>query len=497
MAYHKSPSPVDKMIVSPGRRAVDFCKETWRRVTKSPKSEERPLHISTPIFFKHTEHGVAKKESPDPAPTRPDDVTDDHAKVVNVKDTGDGDEKENEAECGDLAMMPLAVTLSSTVSSLISEPAPVATPLPASQVSESSPAILDKDWRRFEDTPVKSSPSYYLGKYARGSDSQGTIVNRPRSTSAATTNLSILESSTERDFGDPEPSWQHTSRPRSQPRPKDSGSSFSTYQATPPVQFPRQAKQKNFGFLYHREVRSSGHKGEAASVASSSQVSLATPTPAVRTAHYHYQHQPSRAAAARPHSAVIQRHVSDSVIGTEDAGDWMTIADTVGDMSGLQGGGGEDGGDAADSINGHASDKWSAVSVRGQSSTMDNIIFPESRGRNANDDEIKVKTRLENNVVTPVKQRRKVSFADQLPAGTTTTAAAAATGTTTAAAATEPFQSRVVIRRGVDAQNQERPETLQVNRSTRTHPRYSGSFDVDVARRRISTPIGPAVLMDS
>ncbi|KAF3016874.1 hypothetical protein E8E14_012568 [Neopestalotiopsis sp. 37M] len=579
MGYDKSPSPVDKMIVSPARTAVDFCKETWRRIAKSPRSEERPLHISTPVGLVHLESGAKKagsegenaeqKSSKDDItkkksfngeeskqksnngeakrysfvgneeqnafkvkPLHRRDGADDHASVTN--DNGGNNEKGDKGkhveqiECGDLGTkMPLSSTLSSLMSE---EPGPVATPTKTSMISDRSPVILDKDWRRYQDTPVKSSPSSWLGPYALAHDSEDTTAaQRPRSTSASTTNMSIPEASTKRDFGNgpEEPIWSvRTSQPRPQQAARSSQqeprSSVSTdYQATPPVQFPREVKKKDAEFLYFREVRQAG---DGISLASSSQVSLATPTPAVRTAHYHYQ----QSLRARPHSVMIpQRHVSDSVLvagaattttaaSEGDADDWKTVDDTTdgGDISGLQQQQDGDDDDAAtttgfDSVDGRAtttSEQWSSNSVRGQSSTMGNITMDPRPVYDGDEEEKvqKVQQRTMNALVTtPVKksqqqQRRKVSFADQV----TTIAGPSTTTTAVVAAAIQPGESRIPIRRGAgaaatqtQAQNQQQQQQ-QMGRSTRTHPRFSGSHEVDLHRRRISTPIGPAVLMD-
>ncbi|KAF7537548.1 hypothetical protein G7054_g3638 [Neopestalotiopsis clavispora] len=571
MGYDKSPSPVDKMIVSPARTAVDFCKETWRRIVKSPKSEERPLHISTPVGLVHLESGAKKAcsegENAEQKSSK-DDITkqkssngeeskqksnngeakrysfvgneeqdsfkvkplhrrnraDDHANVTD--DNGGDDEKGNKGktveqiEGGDLGTkMPLSSTLSSLMSE---EPVPMATPTKTSLISDRSPVILDTDWRRYQDTPVKSSPSSWLGPYALGHDSEDTTTaQRLRSTSASTTNLSIPEASTKRDFGNgpEEPIWSVRA---SQPRPQQAArSSESTdYQATPPVQFPREVKKKDAEFLYFREVRQAG---DGISLASSSQVSLATPTPAVRTAHYHYQ----QSLRARPHSVMIpqQRHVSDSVLvagaatatsaSEGDADDWKTVDDTTdgGDISGLQQQQDGDDDDAAtttgfDSVDGRAtttSEQWSSNSVRGQSSTMGNITMDPRPVYDGDEEEKeqKVQQRTMNALVTtPVKksqqQRRKVSFADQV----TTIAGPSTTTTAVVAAAIQPGESRIPIRRGAGAaattqtQNHHQQQQQQMDRSTRTHPRFSGPHEVDLHRRRISTPIGPAVLMD-
>ncbi|KAF2996363.1 hypothetical protein E8E14_002605 [Neopestalotiopsis sp. 37M] len=61
LPYGLSPGSPPKV---PARTAVDFCKETWRRIAKSPRSEERPLHISTPVGLVHLESG-AKKAGPE------------------------------------------------------------------------------------------------------------------------------------------------------------------------------------------------------------------------------------------------------------------------------------------------------------------------------------------------------------------------------------------------------------------------------------------------
>jgi hypothetical protein len=566
------------LLSSPARTAMDFCKETWRRIAKSPRSEERPLHISTPVGLVHLESGAKKagsetenaeqkssargdlKQKPfngeeskqkshsgevkrysfvgneeqnsfKVKPLHRPDGADDHASVTN--DNGGDDEKGNKGkhaeqiEGGDLGTnMPLSSTLSSLMSE---EPVPVATPTKTSMVSDRSPVILDKDWRRYQDTPVKSSPSSWLGPYALAHDSEDTTAaQRLRSTSASTTNLSIPEASTKRDFGNgPEqPNWsvrafqpppQQAAR-SSQQEPRSSVS--TDYQATPPVQFPREVKKKDAEFLYFREVRQAG---DGISLASSSQVSLATPTPAVRTAHYHYQ----QSLRARPHSVMIpQRHVSDSVLvagaattttaaSEGDADDWKTVDDTTdgGDISGLQQqqqDGDDD--DAAtttgfDSVDGRAtttSEQWSSNSVRGQSSTMGNITMDPRPVYDGDEDEKeqKVQQRTMNTMVTtPVKksqqQRRKVSFADQV----TTIAGPSTTTTAAVAAAIQPGESRIPIRRGAGAaatqiQNHHQQQQQQMDRSTRTHPRFSGSHEVDLHRRRISTPIGPAVLMD-
>lgn len=60
LPYGLSPGSPPKVSA---RTAVDFCKETWRRIAKSPRSEERPLHISTPVGLVHLESG-AKKAGP-------------------------------------------------------------------------------------------------------------------------------------------------------------------------------------------------------------------------------------------------------------------------------------------------------------------------------------------------------------------------------------------------------------------------------------------------
>ncbi|KAF7540816.1 hypothetical protein G7054_g1102 [Neopestalotiopsis clavispora] len=60
LPYGLSPGSPPKVSA---RTAVDFCKETWRRIAKSPRSEERPLHISTPVGLVHLESGAKKASS--------------------------------------------------------------------------------------------------------------------------------------------------------------------------------------------------------------------------------------------------------------------------------------------------------------------------------------------------------------------------------------------------------------------------------------------------
>jgi hypothetical protein len=60
LPYGLSPGSPPK---ASARTAVDFCKETWRRIAKSPESEERPLHISTPVGLVHLESGAKKAGS--------------------------------------------------------------------------------------------------------------------------------------------------------------------------------------------------------------------------------------------------------------------------------------------------------------------------------------------------------------------------------------------------------------------------------------------------
>ncbi|KAK9788902.1 hypothetical protein SCARD494_09418 [Seiridium cardinale] len=261
--------------------------------------------------------------------------------------------------------------------------------------SQPSPAIQDSDWRHFIDTPIQTSPSTFLGSWSKSLHASGRLV-RSRSSSVLTSSFSIVDS-------------VHSARSKCNASEVEGGP--HPY-ATPPKSAINRSKKASF--LRRREMAQDSNDG--------SSVSVATPTPAVRPSH-----------------RSLHRRVSDSIIGT------TTIADLdkpTGDIH-ME----DESGSRSQLVSADVSDKWSFVSVRGESTTNDLLQYDTHD--------------------LPASKRRKVSTTS-----------------------IQENQYRTSIKKEAEPRP-DRPDT------PRNHPRYSGVYTLDPNRRVLNTAHGPAVLMSS
>ncbi|KAI4598346.1 hypothetical protein KJ359_002755 [Pestalotiopsis sp. 9143b] len=539
MGPEKNESPVataaNKIIVSPARHAATYARETWQRLTKADgkKNGGRPVHISTPVIIPNAADnrrlmGIASARTRLRRSASDVDASGFGFSIGYEDDDGDDDEEDDDDSAVRLvpSRVPSDRTNAATSYAYVS--------------SQPSPAILDSQWRRFADTPVKSSPSYFLGSWAHGSDSQGTITRgdndeEDEDDDEAAGGLSpsshgMIESM-KGEIDAQLASWKKLSREEAAAK-----AAASEYIATPPV--GHRHHRNDYSFLHRREDfptaragPSIGHNNNVVDDGASSRFSVATPTPAVR---YAPQHQRTGAvhqiqAPQQHYNPGERRIVSDSVVGasTCDMDEWMTEPGTIdgreydADVGGPDdrfadvGGPGRFGSDLANNFanNNVSRDRWSFVSVRGQSSTTDNLVVHY----HSEDDDQDEGVNNGNNTPT-IMNRRKVSFADEPRPAT----AIAAVGIPTARGAhprtpapaksnmkssSPPSRTIHIRRQGEQNENgqiqqintpqQEQTEATPSSANARTHPRYSGTFNVDVNRRRMSTHYGPAVFMDS
>ncbi|KAH8197536.1 hypothetical protein TruAng_008319 [Truncatella angustata] len=342
-----SPFAAVKKMATPTRRAVDYLKGTWRRLSKTPKITTRPLQISSPLPFRGRS-GVCMDR------TQLNDVASDD----------------------DLTIVPSNFSDYTSTTS-----------------SEHSPAIQDSDWRHFIDTPMQSSPSTFLGGWSEAwcpSSQRG----RTRSNSVLTTPFTIIESVHSVD----------------EKYINDKMEVDSIAYATPPASGTIDHSKKD-SFLRYRELPEESTVG--------SRMSVITPTPAIRP------------TARSPH-----RRFSESVIDNTTVADLdklMENAHVEVDASDRR--------PRANSAD--TSDKWSFISVRGESTTNDLFQYGTAD--------------------LPVSKRRKVSRQEA------------------------PNRVSIPIVRG--------ESEVQRSKTVRTHPRYSGAQSFDPRRRVLDTPHGPAVFI--
>jgi hypothetical protein len=277
MSRDKSSSPAvtASTIFSPTRRAVHYLRGTWRRVIGAPKVAHRRLLISSPIQV-----------------TRRSGVCIDRTQLNDVVDDDE------------LTIVPSHISRRASMLS-----------------SGSSPVIRDSDWRHFNDTPMESSPSYFLGAWSKCIDPSSQHV-RLRSSSDLTTRFSIIGSIDSED---------------NSPTGCESHDALSSCSTPPPTSAGEQPKKTTF--LRYRER-------PQCSSESSSDVSVVTPTPAFR--------QSSRS---------LRRRISKSIMGPTAVGD---LEKQTREFSAEEGANLRPQADSPD-----ISDRWSFVSVRGEPSTND------------------------------------------------------------------------------------------------------------------------------
>lgn len=528
---------------SPARHAANYAREAWQRLTKADGKKEggRTLHISTPVIIPDAADnrrledrrlmGIASARTRVRRSASDVDASGFGFSIGYEDDDDDEDEDDDDDQNSAVRLVPSRVP---------SDKTNAATSY-AYVASQQSPAILDSQWRRFTDTPVKSSPSYFLGSWAHGSDSQGTITGRDdngddEDDDEADGGLSpssyrMIESMNG-EIDAQLASWKKLSREEAAAK-----AAPSEYIATPPVGHRR--NRNDYSFLHRREdfpaaraTAGPSRYNNDVDDGASSRFSMATPTPAVRYAQQHQRtggvHQIQ--AQQQNYNPSERRIVSDSVVGasTCDMDEWMTEAGTIDEREYNADVGGPDnlfadvGGPGRFSsrlatnfaVDNVSRDRWSFVSVRGQSSTTDNLVV---HYHSDDDDQNEA---VENGRITPTTMnRRKVSFADE-PRPSTAVAAGTPAITRTARPRTPapaksnlkssspPSRTIHIRRRGEENQSvqnqqqintpqQQQTEATPSSANARTHPRYSGTFNTDVNRRRLSTHYGPAVFMDS
>ncbi|KAI1845282.1 hypothetical protein JX265_005438 [Neoarthrinium moseri] len=325
---------VGKKTAGPARRAVEYLKGTWRRVTRSPRRTAVQLNISSP-FPPRRRSGACMDR------TQLNDVVDDD----------------------DLTIVPSNVSYGAS-----------------SINSASSPKIQDCDWRHFTETGIKSSPSTFLGPWSSQLDGAGRGAKNKSSdclTIDSTQTTWIKGNTSELEI-------------------------ISDYFATRPNTPKVHPHKDSAVWLKHRSL-------ELPSTAP-----ITTPTPAERS------------------TAHMARRVSDSVLST--AADLDKL---------LEGARKDDEPIRRYITRADTSDRWSFVSIRGESTTNDLI----------QDDMADL----------PASKRRKISTVQSPPQ------------TPAVKAETQPERAK----------------------TTRNHPRYSGTYTLDPRRRVMNFPHGPAVFMSS
>lgn len=265
-----------KPMVTPTRRAVDYLKHTWRRVTKSPKAGI--YHLQMPSLLALHRPGGACMDR-----TQLNDVVDDDDLTIIHSNLSHD---------------------SSTIS------------------SNQLPTIHDSDWRHFADTPMRSSPSTFLGPWLRNPNRPSQKV-RTRSSSGLTAPFSIESVHSAENKCD-----------------IDELEVFYSHCATPPTTSAPNTTKKESS-LHHREISEEDNSNRA---------SIANPTLAIGL--------PTR---------TLYRRASDSVIGEATISD-LDKSTRAESESSLRPG----------PVSAVASDRWSFISVRGEGTTNDLLQYAAS-----------------------------------------------------------------------------------------------------------------------